>query len=244
MPYKKFFLWLCSLLIVGCAPISTPTPYATPMLWQIARTPSLSWLDNSFNLCIQEQNEYRIIVAEQPLNAILKQDADISILWGEPDPLAEFAYDLGEDELTFVVHPDNPLQEISFESIQKIFSGQEVFWPADQDASQSPAIPWKYPEGNEVQQILEKTLGISSPTGESVQTTPDIAGMLEHISQNPEAIGFLPKSQIDSRVKPIQISGLSPQSLTFPIIALSSAQPDMYQTAWLVCIQKKIAADS
>ena len=244
MLYKKISLWLFSLLIAGCTPISTPTPYATPMLWQVARTPSLSWLDNAFNLCIQEQNEYRIIVTEQPLNAILKQDADISILWGETDPPVEFAYYLGEDELIFVVHPDNPLQEISLKSIQKIYSGQKVSWQADQAASQSPVIPWKYPEGNEVQQILEKALGISTPTGESMQTTPDITGMLEHISQNPEAIGFLPKSRIDSRVKPIQIGDLSTQSLTFPIIALSSTQPDIFQTSWLACLQEKIAADS
>ena len=239
MPSKKI-LWLVFFLIIGCTPSTTPTPYATPIVWQIARTPSLSWLDQSFNLCIQEQNENRIIVHEAPLDSTLFHSANISFIWGRPVQLQEFAYTLGEDELVFVVHPDNPLQEISLETLRNIYSKQEVYW---QEGQSRIVVPWKYPENNEIQRLAEELMGDSSEKNVQLSTTPDIAGMLAQISLNPDAIGFLPKNRVDSSVKPILIAGLSPQSTTFPVIALLQSEPDRFQNLWMACIQEKIAAD-
>lgn len=239
MSHKKL-LWLVFLLIIGCTPGATPTPYATPILWQIARTPSLSWLDQSFNLCIQEQNENRIVVFEASLDSTLFNNADISFLWGKPVQLNEFAYTLGEDELIFVVHPDNPLQEISLETLRNIYSKQVVYWNEEQSRI---VVPWKYPENNEIQRLAEGLLGDSIEISVQISTTPDVAGMSAEISLNPDAIGFLPKNRVDSSVKPIRITDFSPQSTSFPVVALLQAEPDRFQTLWLACVQEKIAAD-
>ena len=210
------------------------------MLLQIARTPSLSWLDKSFNLCAQEQNEYRIIALEATRGSILNQNTDISIFWGEPDPSIAVAYELGQDELVFIIHPDNPQQDISLKSLQKIYSGQEVVWQNDQAQN---IVAWRYPENNEAQILLEKLLGDSAQIDSSVSTTADISGMLVQISQNPEAIGFIPKNLLQPGVKPIQIKDLPRKTTTYPIIAVLPTQPDNFQTYWLACLQEKIASD-
>jgi len=239
MPSKKL-LWLVFFIIIGCTPSTTTTPYATPFIWQIARTPSLSWLDQSFNLCIQEQNENKIIVREASLDSTTFNQADISFIWGKPVQLQEFAFTLGEDELIFVVHPDNPLQEISLETLRNIYSKQEVYWNHEQSGI---VIPWKYPENNEIERLAEGLIGNSIEINVQLSTTPDIPGMLAQISLNPDAIGFLPKNRIDSSVKPIRITGLSPKSTSFPVVVTLQTQPDRFQTLWLACVQEKIASD-
>ena len=236
--FSKILFWLILLLLfTGCVPAAAPTPYTTPTIWQISRTPSLSWLDQSFNLCIQQQNEFRVIVHERPLAAVPLSDYDIALVWGEPDDSQGFAYTLGSEELVFIIHPDNPLQEISLDTLRNIYSQQGVYWP---DSKESIVTSWKYPENNEAQLLLEVILGSTVKIGEHVSTTPDVEGMLSQVSQDSNAIGFVPENRLQSNTKPIRISGLPPENLTFPVVALLKAQPDQFQTAWLTCLQERI----
>jgi hypothetical protein len=67
---------------------------------------------------------------------------------------------------------------------------------------------------------------------------PDPAGMLEAISADPMAMGYIPKSWLSSDVARITIERDLQLAFKHPILVLSEAEPAGKIQQYLICLQE------
>jgi undecaprenyl-diphosphatase len=223
------------------APAATPTAPALTGL-RVQTTSALSWLQPDFSTCAAQQPELGLLLAELPASGLDLQKGDLAFRWGAPAESHAAAFILGEDELVVVVNPANPLNSLTRAQFEHIFSGTAREWAELGDCPTCPAGEihlWNYPEGEDTQDALASLL----PDGVHrayVLIAPNPQRLREALAEDPAGIGFIPRRWVDDTLKVLALPEFSAQELTFPILALSAAEPQGAARAWLGCLQEAL----
>jgi hypothetical protein len=218
---KTVITWLI-LLLAACQPLPTPVTRTPAEPLEITVADSLSWLGPDFASCAAE-----VGVAVKIVDEASASDDVIRLRLGTSET-GSYAAKLGEDHLVVIVHPDNPEKDISLETLQAIFSGQQKNWP-----DQSEIQLWSLPQSSDVTAALLAS-GIRI---ENAGLVPTAGAMLNAVAQNGNAIGFIPARWVDEGARVLQVDGLD---LSLPILAASRVEPQGTARSWLVCLQQKI----
>jgi len=235
---KKIFL-LFFLMLTACAPaLPTPPPASPPAIWQVQVTPGLGWLTSHFNRCAAEQPAINLVVLERSAPSLDLASADILLRWGAPPSLSAPAVILGDDELVFIVHPSNPLSQLSLADLGALLSGKTTTWEKLAPAAAKDLVKvFAYPSGEDLQLVLEKALPDLPTNRETGWLSPDPAAVRQAVASTPTALGFIPRRWLDSSVKTLVITDLPAASLRQPVIAITPKSPTETQKAWLACLQ-------
>lgn len=217
----KSILVLVIFLLAACQPAPVAEITAQPPL-KVALSPSLTWLEGDLADCAAAA---RVAVQRSDDSSI--GTGVISLQLGEPQNGA-YAAVLGEDHVIMIVHPDNPLAELSLQQAQAIFSGGQKTWP---DGSEVQA--WSLPATLDVSTALTAAGFTFANTG----LAPTPQSMLEAVAANPLAIGYLPARWLNSSVRALNVPDLK---VDLPILAVSEQEPQGSARALLLCLQKKI----
>ncbi len=120
-----------------------------------------------------------------------------------------WAAPLGVDGLAVVVNLANDVSTLSAHDLRDVFSGRIRDWGAF--GADSLAIsPLAYQPGSDLAQEFRRlVMGIVPVTGNAL-LMPSIDAMLRQVTEDAGAIGYLPLSMIDARVKPLAIDGALP----------------------------------
>lgn len=215
-------------------------PLPTAEIWKVHSTPALEWLTPAYQHCA---NQVKVGLYFTPEAA----ESDLVFRWGAPENAAQNAFVLGSDELAIILHPDNPLNDLTRAQLQAIFSGQATLWQGifPPDCADCPAMPgeihpWMYFPGEETQRLFERAVLQQPVTAPYASLAPSPAGMLEVISADPLAIGFLPRRALNAGVKAVEIPDIDGAALTAPILALTAAPPTPRQRDFLLCLQNTL----
>ena len=115
---------------------------------------------------------------------------------------------LAYDGIAIIVHPDNPVSDLSLEQIAKLYTGE--------------ITNWKDVGGNDAQVVL---IGREAASGtrdgfESITGTKDkcqyrqeltsTGDVITAVSQNPDAIGYASLASIKDSVKALNVGGVTP----------------------------------
>jgi hypothetical protein len=244
--FKIFLLVLLLLLLVACQPVAISDPVPTPEVWEIQYTPSLSWLGPHFSACIEEQPHASIVVFEAPSSALDPLAVDFAFRWGPPSEVQGYAAVAGWDELEMIVHPDNTLEALSRDEVTEIYAGSILSWSrlhTAESAASGRIHLWGYPTGNDV---MDRFMVMSGSTGQGdavLFLAPDPEAMLQAISEDVSAIGFVPRRWLDERVSSVAITDVEDEELRQPILALSRAEPQGDRRAWLLCLQGRLGEE-
>ena len=115
---------------------------------------------------------------------------------------------LAYDGIAIIVHPDNPVNDLSLEDIAKIYTGE--------------ITNWKELGGNDAEiVIIGREAGSGTRDGfESITGTKDACkyrqeltstgDVITTVSQNPDAIGYASLASIKSSVKALTVDGIVP----------------------------------
>ena len=239
MSSRVAWLFVLLVLLTGCAaPASTPQP--TLQVWRVQRTPSLGWIDETINLCIKEQPQAGIFLDEVSTAEIDPQQADLTLTWGTVAEGDMPVFQLGSDSLALITHPDNSIQSLSGSQLKNITSGSWTTWD-EADITLSGEITWwVLPPEDETRLLLEKALDSDLQANPFAWLAPDPAAVLQSVADDPLAIGAIPSRWVNASVKSIAVEGISMDTLTLPILAVTRQQPDSGLTAFLGCLQKNI----
>ena len=195
------------------------------------------------NQCLQSLPDRAIAYSEYPATSLLDQSADVSLRWDAPVGLNLPTFELGSDYLVFIVHPENPLNQINILGLQAVFSGEYTTWmdacPECVNLPEGDIELWTYAPGDDIQNLFEETILSDSriSTGAYLASSP--TDVLNAVSQNPSAIGYLPAAWVkESSVQEIMITDLSISTLTCPVLAITSSQPQGDLSAWLACLSQ------
>ena len=119
---------------------------------------------------------------------------------------------LAYDGIAIIVHPDNPVNDLSIEQIAKLYTGE--------------ITNWKDVGGNDAEVVL---IGREAASGtrdgfESITGTKDkcqyrqeltsTGDVITAVSQNPDAIGYASLAAIKDSVKALSVDGVTPSETT------------------------------
>lgn len=230
----------CQLFSGGNQPLPTATLLPTPQVITAQVSTGASAWRSQLHDCTANLPEIGLVVDDVPTGAIDLAEADLAIRIGEPETMGGPAYPVGSTRLRAIVNPQNPVDELTPDVLSAIFRGEISDW------SQLDGFPveplslqaWTYLSGEDVRLAFEKALLPGAAGLNRARLAPSPQAMREAVAADPGAIGYLPEEWLDDTVKAVELdSGLQTQ-LTFPVLALTPAEPEGLTRKLLGCLQR------
>ena len=193
---------LCALL-AACA---APTPPA-PTTLRIEATDLTAPLLSDLAAAYAEVNpNVSVIPTVVPLSALSADlaagRADLGLAVNR-DP-GQFATPLGYVSFIIVAHPSNPIGSLSAAQVREIYSGGVTDW--GQVGGPNGVIQVV---GREDASDAARAFGLSALSGAiptpNMLVAPGWPAMREAVSENPNALGYLPAPELDATVKPLSV---------------------------------------
>jgi hypothetical protein len=196
-------------LTAACSPTITPAPEIVTEAITAAYPPSLKLLDEALNFCAEENLSIALHRIELPASSLTGNNADLLFWLGEPPEKATFSAPLAVEEIALIVNLENPIQAVAVEELRALLRGEIRNWEA-LIGMNVDVVVWTYPKTNEVFQVIEEAFLQDGTITSQGYLAPDPAAMIEAISSDVGAIGFLPKAWLTDDIKSIDLVGEGP----------------------------------
>ncbi len=237
-----------SLIVAGCtSPAPPPTafpglvtqPYFEPILvsWAVAfREETGAALPFDLETETSAEGLHRIESGEA---AVLVTSGGTPADW--------FATPLGAQAVGVIVHPDNPVRELSLEELRGLLSGRIPSWQSvgGRAIPVQPVVPLP---GEPMRGYLDNILldGLRPWPGSYLAPTPSAAITL--VAEQPGAFGFVPLAAMAEQVRLIRVNGVLPAEttvasgdypLTLDLLATAIEEPESPLRDFLIWIQSR-----
>jgi phosphate transport system substrate-binding protein len=198
-------LSLCALsLLAACA---APTPPA-PATLHVAATDLAAPLLSDLIAAYAEVNpDISLIPATVPLSTLSSDLASGQIdlaLGVSADPTLPWATPLGYVSFAVVVNSANPLDSLSAAQVKEIFAGRVMSWGQVGGPEGEIEIISREDASDAARAFGDAALSGAIPTPNAL-VAPSWEAMREAVSQNPNAIGYLPLPELDATVKRVRV---------------------------------------
>jgi phosphate transport system substrate-binding protein len=120
-----------------------------------------------------------------------------------------WAAPIAQDGLAMIVHPKNPIRNMSLEQVRSIYQGHLRNW-GDIGGSDLDIILYSREEASGSRLEFERLVMGQFRSSPNAQILPSSVAMLEQIATEPSAIGYVPLSQVDEFVQTLSINGIEP----------------------------------
>jgi phosphate transport system substrate-binding protein len=123
------------------------------------------------------------------------------------------SYEIAKDALAVVVHPDNPITELSYEDLKSIYSGnatnwKDFGWETGGEITFCRIDP-KYESGSALL-FQEMTIGVENEFGDKGILAPSDNEMPQLVGKFSGMVGYCPLGKSPEGVKKISINGIEP----------------------------------
>lgn len=233
-----------AMMLYGCQ-TPTPLPESTefPEAVVVQHTPALRILTPIVEACAAEDLDLALFVEETPktgfnLDSQEENLTRLGMALGEP-PANHFAAALGEVQIAIIVHPSNALRELNASEIMDLFSGQVQNW-REIGGNDQEVTPWVLTPADESRQLIDAAILGEEKIFGLARMAADPKWMLEGVSTDPGAIGYLPSLWLDDSVKAINTEPALAEDLRLPLLTLAQSEPEGAARRLLVCLQSGI----
>lgn len=208
---KKLFILI--FLLASCTPPAKTTTQPQ-IVTAYATSAANPWLVDLYS-CAERLNAAINISADSP---------DIFLRVGEPAPLVSPAYQVGEDELLVVAHQDSPLQDLTLEEVQSLFSTQGA----------STMQVWVYASDADMQVLFEQAVMKGRIVTSFAKVAVDSQRMLEAVASESNSVGFILRSSVnsDQAYRELYSAG------EVPVLALTQVEASGIIRDLISCISK------
>jgi len=179
--------------------------------------------------CALEQPEIALIVEETSASALDFSSGDLTLWFGEPSQgFLGYAATLGQDEIVIIAGNDVALRNLTREKLTELYSQPSPMYQV-----------WTYGEDNELRSMFDSIVLVKPTTSGYLQLAPDPAAMLEAVTTDPMAIGYIPRAWLGTgEVQLVTIEPELQRDFQQPILALASTEPEGNLKSYLVCLQQ------
>jgi ABC-type phosphate transport system substrate-binding protein len=103
---------------------------------------------------------------------------------------------------------------------------------------------WSYPEGDDTRRAFDTAVLFGQRLTREAQLAPDPQAMLEAISSNTTAIGYLPERWVQNNpgVRSVSLNQKLAEALRQPVLALSEGEPVGNVRTLLLCLQSRLSS--
>ncbi len=231
-----------ALALAACAgPISaTPAPTLEAIY---ASYPSAlqPWADRLADCAMgQPQVGLYVTVSDTP-PASLQADQIVLALGQPAEPEGgAFLAQVGQEQIAVVVNSANTVEQLSHDQLAAIFSGRAASW----EESGQPVSVWVLPPSDPTRKAFDRAVMQSQLVTTNARLAPDEVAMMEAVSRDAGAIGYLPGSYLNSSgsVDPgelniIQVEPALVTALNQPVIAVTKGEPVGNVRSLVVCLE-------
>lgn len=114
------------------------------------------------------------------------------------------------DGLTLIVHPDNPVDNLSLAEAQALFNGRLQNWQAIGGVDQ-PVTIFSRETGSGALTLLNQLVMVEQRLNINATIAPSAEGMQQAVADTPQALGFSMLGQVAAgSVKSLSIDGIAP----------------------------------
>ena len=119
---------------------------------------------------------------------------------------------LAYDGIAIIVHPDNPVSDLSIEQIAKLYTGEITNWK-DVGGSDAEVVLIGREAASGTRDGFESITGTKDKCQyrQELTSTGDV---ITAVSQNPDAIGYASLAAIKDSVKALSVDGVTPSEAT------------------------------
>ncbi len=242
---KIILAFLLILWVSACAPKDDTLPegVASPITIQLS-TSLTHWLPK-LNTCATALDETGIVVNVIPYLDLDFEDADLTIYAGVKPAQEAMVSLLSIDSLAVIVNTDNPLSQLSTDSLANIYSGSYANWSQvpetleTGDLFDQPIKVFVYGSNSDFTETFKATFMDGLAIRADATYSPSWETMLNSIGTTPGSIGFVLASQLDTPEAagiPVTKVTLSTQD-ALPVIAVYTQAPEGKLRQLLLCLQ-------
>jgi len=219
-----------ALLLIGCTPTEVTSPTPTPSIVVVHLTPAARPAAPALNACDAALPGIRVQIEERFAS---QAEGDLLIRLGVPEFAPGFLAQIAEDELSVVLHPENPAASLTTAEIRSLFSGQVTDWE-DYNGTADRVEVWVPLSVDETRLAFDHQLmqGVSIVADAGLAPDPEI--MQQVIIANPSAIGILPVSWQDADLHSILLG------IELPVLVAAERAPQGPDAELVACLQGEI----
>ena len=242
--FALFLIFLLTILLASCNPKpAEPTSVPTLEIINLQIIPELEHWMPKISQCanaIEGSGIYTDVLTQTKTDI---SQADLVLRLGQRKESDPYVAVIGFEEMVLIVGSEIPLNSLSIESIQAIFSGEISNWREVQEVIQQdsevnqPIQTLSYPEGNILYSLFIDSFLESQPIKSNpiLFSTPE--GLNWLLQENPNGIAYLFKSRLPDNHEPLMINGFDPLSAQQYVLAITNAEPNGKLKQLLLCLQ-------
>ncbi len=204
-----FTLVSCSTQLI---PAATPTQHVTalriyattptiPLIYNLTSTYSRLNPQISFEITTGDYGAMvRKVMSDETAYLVTNHLDDQSPLWAAP---------IGQDGIAVIVHPDNPVTQLSTEQLRNVYQGWMQNW-RDVGGRNADIIVISREDGSGTRDEFESLIMGSRRTTLTAQIAPSSAAMVQSIARQPNSIGYVSMSYLDGTVRALTLDSAAP----------------------------------
>ena len=120
-----------------------------------------------------------------------------------------YAVTIAKDAIAIIVHPENPVQDVSLSQIQQIFAGKVRNWN-EIGGHVHPIVLVTREEGSGTREAFQKMVMEKEEISLEALVQDSNGAIRQVVASDPSAIGYISLGLVNEKVKALKISGVEP----------------------------------
>lgn len=198
----------------------------------IYTSPSLASLMPVYTNCTQQLPSFQMdfqTSSESPISS----ENSLNIQIHETGDPSKNEILLGEENLVFVGNLQNPVEQLTLEEIQQIFSGNLTDWENGQKIN-----VYVFPKTLDIQMVFSDNFLQYEEITNTAYLSTNPRELIGKIQADKNSIGFIPESEFPIDKTNIKIFTYSEKPVKFPVIAIVPAGLTSSMNNWFACVQE------
>ena len=228
---KRLLVFL--ILLSGCttAEIATETPETVTLT--VVISPAVFPVRLAVSTCGAQTPEAVVFIREGFTG---QADADLMIRLGEPVNFPPFMAQVAQEEIVLVVNLGNQAGSMTLDQVADVFSGRIHNWSVI-GGSDAEIQVWTFMEADETRQIFDREVLGGGRVVPSALLAPHPSAMLEAISRDPLAVGYIPKAWSTGEVSTILLG------IQLPVLVVAGEVPQGAARELVACLQGELGQE-
>ena len=226
------------LLAVCVACAETPQATRTPVSLRLGQAADQAAVLDRLAAEYAAQHEWvsantESIAQQEAIARVRSGQLDAAIMHREPEQkdgvwISALAY----DPIAIIVHPTNPIGDVTLAQLSDLFQGRIFDWTSFGGSGE--VIPVSREAEADSRQMFEERVMQSRAVTRNAVLKSSAKNVVDFVASTPGAIGYVPLSRVDQRVKAIAVEGIRPSAetsangkyvLSSPLYVIARSEP-------------------
>lgn len=221
--------FITPLILVGCG---TTIEAPEPAVFSAVSSDSTIMVARQLTATFTEQTprvsfEIGVTNSSRALARLTASEIDFALTTLNRPELDQFQQiPIARDGLAIIVHPDNPVANLTLLDLEHLYSGKIFDWrdiPGAQDGEEAVQVVVREQDSGTGTIFQNKVL----PNGRitpNARVFPNSQAIVDYIAQTPQAIGYVSTTQLSEKVKIVAVEEILPA----PATLVNAAYPLTY----------------